>query len=478
MSRVRSARGGFVITAELDPWSYIDTIPNLVDYWKGNSLVSKSGVFTLTNNGSVITVNSGPFSGQSWVLNGTNQYLSIATGSVGALNVGASGNSVSVFSTVFRTDATSGFIAGLWREGATGNPEAQRQYGQFIGLTAFDDGIHVNGHVSFDGGPSPGSLFNYDYSGNASSYQNTLWHSQVTTYDGAQAISYYDGRYETPKTYTGVGPPAGGTSTYSKNPYAYTNGLFAASTSPFTIGANPVNGVIANYHEGYIGVLGVTSGTMTAAQVFAFHRSMNKTLGLPAQTYTFASALTVGVDGAVSTKSFIGLKGAAGTNNSTSTSEANGFTLRKWNLGVYGGFLRLSSGAGTGPFMWYDDQNYGIPLVDLVSISALVNNTNNTDGLRVCVRIGSTWYASATKLTATNATATDTNWLSASVQTLAFNPAAANWRDLTVTPGSALTLGATTASPLSGTLNAIGLFSDAVPTGAGVRTGMLSINLT
>src|SRR6185295_12801032 len=108
-------------------------------------------------------------------------------------------------------------------------------------------------------------------------------------------------------------------------------------------------------------------------------------------------------------------------------------------------------------------------------------NADATRGTRLAIRIGSTWYVSATVLTGGTGTTADWGTLS-QLQEVTFNPAAANWRLLNFngnytmggSPGTgtgassslgSITVGAQPASSLSGTINAFGLFSDGVGAG-------------
>jgi regulation of enolase protein 1 (concanavalin A-like superfamily) len=108
-------------------------------------------------------------------------------------------------------------------------------------------------------------------------------------------------------------------------------------------------------------------------------------------------------------------------------------------------------------------------------------NADATRGIRLAIRIGSTWYVSATVQTGPAGTTADWATLS-QLKEVTFNPAAANWRLLNFngnytlggTPGTGtgtsstlgnITVGAQPGANLSGTITAFGLFSDGVGTG-------------
>ena len=129
--------------------------------------------------------------------------------------------------------------------------------------------------------------------------------------------------------------------------------------------------------------------------------------------------------------------------------------------------------AAVGPitFSWYQGANYDAGV------------TPGLNEARVALRIGTQWYVSNTFKTNTPVTSganfgsTDPNVAQGGeLQTLAYDPAAANWLTLafdgdwdsvnnTATASTvAPAIGAAPASPLSGTITAFGLYRDGVPT--------------
>jgi hypothetical protein len=112
---------------------------------------------------------------------------------------------------------------------------------------------------------------------------------------------------------------------------------------------------------------------------------------------------------------------------------------------------------------------------DLSQVTFFLNNANGADLIRVAVRIDSantpgntaddTWHASSATFThsggAGTAPPTTTSFpLNGGLKTFTWTTDAADWRDLTFTSGSALSLGAVRASSLpSGAVTGAGLFN-------------------
>ena len=107
-----------------------------------------------------------------------------------------------------------------------------------------------------------------------------------------------------------------------------------------------------------------------------------------------------------------------------------------------------------------------------------MGNTHTTATVRLLVKVGSNWYASSEVFNNTSAyTATTfaTTTTGDVLRSLGFSTAAANWRSFTLTPGSAMSLGAVLSSDLpSSEITGIGFYVIA-PVSSGVRLDSLAV---
>lgn len=204
---------------------------------------------------------------------GGQNWLVLDAADVGRLNIGATGNTVSVAAWVRNVDTTNGgAVAGLWREDSV---DPQRQYCLFYSLPYYNGGERVCMHVSRHGGPTPGPggpgeggawPYSKDYSASLETITRggTAWELYVGTYDGQQAISYLNGRwsfFRTPFT-----DRDGIVHTEAKNPYVYPDGLNDVP-SEFTVGAVRLTAGWGNLVRGDVARLRVWDTCLTPQQV-------------------------------------------------------------------------------------------------------------------------------------------------------------------------------------------------------------------
>jgi hypothetical protein len=132
-------------------------------------------------------------------------------------------------------------------------------------------------------------------------------------------------------------------------------------------------------------------------------------------------------------------------------------------LSELSGLKYMNRGATTTPSLGYVDTLGGLDTGDLDSVTFKLNNAVNTDQVRVAIKIDNAWYATNQTYAVTTSGYTGSNWTTAETKTLNFSPTAANWRDLTFTPGSVLSLATSTRSTdlPSGELTGIGIYTGA-----------------
>jgi len=194
-------------------------------------------------------------------------HLSLAAANVGRLNIGLTSNLVTVAAWVYATDTNAGFVGGCWQED---DADPRRAYGLFYDLATYGGNDSVCMHVSKLGGASPNLPYSRDYSCSLELITRGQWHFYVGTYDGAQAISYLDGKGSSYKNYTEPAAPTGEGKTYDKNPYLFSLGL---NNKPcdFTVGGVTMSAGIGNYMTGRVSKLRVWGTALTPQQVQALY---------------------------------------------------------------------------------------------------------------------------------------------------------------------------------------------------------------
>lgn len=204
--------------------------------------------------------------------NGTTDYLRVPAAGLGALNVGASTQKVTIAAWVYSTDTNAAMIAGCWQETTSGGV---RSYALFNDLPTYGGDDRVCMYVSKTGGVTPGYPSSRDYAADPRPLTRGRWQFHVGTYDGARAIAYLDGTAEPYPTYTDSKG-----ATYAKNPYVFTAGLNAAA-SDFLVGAGLKNGAPTNQHRGAITKLRVWDTALTPAQISELYQAEKVALDTP-----------------------------------------------------------------------------------------------------------------------------------------------------------------------------------------------------
>lgn len=405
-----------------------------------------AGEFPLVNGlgSSVAVVPEGPF-GQSISLNGVSDYLVIPASDTGALNLSRVGDECTVVAWVNLSEVNFDFIAGMWQEDDN-NPK--RQYGLFVDLPLYGGDNRVCGHVSYTGGPTPGYPFSRDYSTSARQVSPSGWRMVAFTYDGNNAISYLDGVADQVPTYTD-----GNGKTYAKNPYVFDNGLNRSSVSDFTVGAVKLTGGMGNFLGGLIGGIAIFDKALGAEDIMRLHMATLQT-SEPLIAFDFYTTTGVGVNIA---PIMHGWKSAEGPTaiDKTNDSNANCFTVTTIGSNK---FMYRSANASVA--IGYVDTIKGMRLSQLRKVTFDLNNAAQIDKVRVVLKVGNSWYASAQTFSVTGNGRTGADWSTSENKEFLIDRQAAAWLELSFTPGSTLSLGTTPVSDLpNGELGAIGLFS-------------------
>ena len=457
-------------------------LPGLIAFWDfdepaGDAKVSKAGLgaFALRDapGSAVARATEGPFSGYSAQFDGIDDWLRLEGGLTDLLNASLFGNQVTVLACIKRSNTTSGFVGGMWQEDDN-NP--RRQYGLFVDLGLYGGPEKVCGHISKTGGPSekiltPGEFLPYsrDYSANLTEIENSTWVWVAMTYDGSEIRSYYESRFEPYPSYTEPGAPNGEGITYAKNPYVFTQGLNdSAAVSDFSVGAVRLTAGPGNWFGGLIGGLAIFSGSLSQADVFKFQRAASST-STPALTYRFSGVGSSGVSNSLATFAMQTYLGTSGTDVSNVDVPTGGF--RQTNQS--GQRYLTRDIASIGPCLFTDSQQFSVPYSELIKLTLNTNNSNTSDVLKFCIRVGQQWYASDQSFTQTVAAVSATDWTNMEVKTLNISDATA-WRALTLVPNTSLALGNIASLPNGAVVDAFGLFSPSTPAG-NMRVRNLSV---
>ncbi len=146
------------------------------------------------------------------------------------------------------------FIAGQWNETNKG-----RQYGLFINISVWGSEDRVFGHLSRNGGPTPGYRYCMDGAMGANKVPYEEWVMIAMSYDGHAGYAWFNGNFD---AYPGT------------NPYLMPGGLHDSGTygSDFTVGGVDRSGETGNFFKGYIAGLAVYNRVLTAAEMLALYR--------------------------------------------------------------------------------------------------------------------------------------------------------------------------------------------------------------
>jgi hypothetical protein len=142
-------------------------------------------------------------------------------------------------------------IAGIWNE-----TEGKRQYAMFLDLRIWDSADQICGHISAEGGPTPGYEYCMTTAIGSTPVPKEKWITAAFTYDGAYAKVYLDGQLDQRDVY---------------NPYVYEKGLYdgEAEGADFTVAAVHRSNEIGNFYAGLIGGLAVFNQALTAEEIQA-----------------------------------------------------------------------------------------------------------------------------------------------------------------------------------------------------------------
>jgi hypothetical protein len=409
--------------------------------------------------------NSGPL-GHSIVFNGSTDYLYIPEAEIGELNIGLRKNEVTVLAWFKTNNSTvSHFIAGMWYEDS-GDP--RRQYGLFNSLPIYGGDKLVCMHISKTGGASPNIPFSRDYASNGFTNPDSVGSWIGGSYDGSNIKAYIEGRFEPYLNYTEPGAPNGQGLTYNKNPYAFADGMNSVACD-FTVGAVHVQGGMGNFANGEIAALAVFDRCLSASEIADFQNRINaSSSGYRSSLYRF--------DSAVQPVNSIGAKAYLGASAIDQSSTASGAVFQRTNVSGNGLIYRpQTTPTGISAFVT-DILPPNINTSNLDSISFEMANSSTSDTVRLILKIDQLWYASDVTYSVSAASASGGDWANQEIKTLIFSKAASNWRDLTLNPNVALTLGAVRSQNLpDGNITGVGVLSPSTPAG-NVRFRNIKLN--
>lgn len=236
-------------------------MPGLISCWDfaepaGQSRRAKGpGAYALREmGGPVERVAGGALSGYSARLT-PGLWFAISRGECPLLNLHGPDARLSVVAWIQRhvktPEVTCEAIAGMWNE-----TRAKRQYCLFLDIRIRDTAHQVCGHISSVGGPTPGFKYCMDVSIGNTPVPYEAWQFVGMTYDGREARSYLNGKFD---------PRPG------RNPYPYPQGIFdgGADGSDFTVGAVDRSAIMGNWFVGLIAGIAVFGRDLTEAEMAA-----------------------------------------------------------------------------------------------------------------------------------------------------------------------------------------------------------------
>jgi hypothetical protein len=107
----------------------------------------------------------------------------------------------------------------------------------------------------------------------------------------------------------------------------------------------------------------------------------------------------------------------------------------------------------------YTEKAGSVPVALIESLSFRMNNRRPTDAVKVAVRIGGNWYASAQTYHTTTNNDSLSDWTNAVSVVFNWDPSPSAWYNLSFTPGSTLALmGTQPGAALSGNVDAFGFY--------------------
>jgi hypothetical protein len=235
-------------------------IPGLVAFWH----FGESGTLFTSSQGEpyrlqsacgplrVVDEPAAPFGGKALVLE-EGQWLRIPRRECPGLDIHGPDGHLSLIAWICREPTATGhceFIAGQWNETHCG-----RQYGLFLNIGVGGRGNRLFGHISNNGGPTPGYRYCMDGCMSTTEIEYQRWTAVAMSYDGQAGTAWVNGLLESC-------PPV--------NPYSMAGGLHdgGVNGSDFTVGAVHRSGEMGNFFRGRIAALAMYRRALTAAEMY------------------------------------------------------------------------------------------------------------------------------------------------------------------------------------------------------------------
>lgn len=429
---------------------------------------AKAGVdkFPLVVGGTApIGVTGGPF-GNGLQFNGSSDYLKITNANMKALDVAKFGDKVTVVAWVNCQSSPAGFVAGIWQED-DGDPH--REYGLFVNLPVYGGRQRVCGHVSKTGGASPSLPYSRDYSSSGRMISTGQDKCIGFTYDGSIVKSYLDGVADERPVYTEPVAPNGEGLTYAKNPYSFDLGLNRSSSADFTVGACKLTAGMDNFFNSTLYGLAIFGKALTAAEMMQLHLYSTSTT-------TLKQIYDCNIEG--TTNSYPGSYGWVVASTATATNKSmsyDDFQLTRIISMSNKAFI-FRQGEKAFPGLITITGFNTIKLGQISAITFLLNNKMANDNIKLCLKVGDNWYATATDYDSGAVGASGADWSTAVLQTVNPTVDKTEWLEMTYTLDTALSLGAAPSNNLANdAINGIGFYSPSVQSGGIVRITDLKI---
>ncbi|HEU4913843.1 MAG TPA: LamG-like jellyroll fold domain-containing protein [Candidatus Saccharimonadales bacterium] len=357
----------------------------------------------------------GPF-GSSIIFNGTSRYLKLSSADIGDLNVAQFGDQVTVVAW-YEPFAylAAGLIAGVWEETSGAG---KRQYALFHDLPLYGGNDRVCGHVSYDGGVTPGYPYNKDYSASARPLQTGTMKFIGMVYDGTSARSYTDGITDVKAS-------------NNTNPYPYNLGLNrVTSPADFTIGAVKAGSSFGNFINGALGGVAVFRRALTESEMMDIHIATKGPDNPIIKFDFFNHASTTDVAATIGWKSALGA-----TASDTSSTTATNFGVAN----ISGNhFLYKTNTSPTSQCIGYFSSISGLTANQISEIKFRLNNSKQADKVRLLVQIGDAWYATHDTFSVTGDGRSAADWSNAELKSFPFTLEGSKWRDVNFSLGTSL----------------------------------------
>ena len=240
-------------------------VAGLVAFWDFQEKAGEkriSGEYALTEqNGPVETIEGGIFGPRSALIK-RGQWFAIEREHLGRLDVHGEDAEVTVIAWIYRESKQPWqAIAGVWDE-----THRNRQYCLFLNaatatrsdeMKRYPVANRIHGHVSRNGGPTPGFPFCVTYSSGKTEIPLRQWCAVAMRYDGRESQVFINGHLD---------------SWEFRNPFPYPVGLFDGGDdgAAFTVGAVHRGGEWGNFFGGRIGGLAVFDRALSDEELEKF----------------------------------------------------------------------------------------------------------------------------------------------------------------------------------------------------------------